>query len=390
MSITDCEDVLEQIDQLLASPCQAWLFGAGISVDAGIPLMFPLTKRVKTLLEKTPHKPVIEALFKELPTSCHIEHMLSHLGDYLALGERSKASSVEIAKTTVTIQQLSEAHTAIVKAIAETIMWGYRAETESSHEEIGGYGTPIVTIDKHRDFIQALFKTGQAGLQDRRRAVRLFSINYDTLLEDALSLNALSYWDGFSGGAVAFRNFHFGEPEPKSGYRAHVIKLHGSIDWHLGEDGRVWRVRSGDTYPEKAARVLIYPQATKYIATQLDPFAAQFDLFRRTLAESCDNVLSVCGYSFGDEHINQEIEFAMAAPTNKTTLIVFYREGEALADCLKKWLESPWGNRLYVATEKGIYVGKEHLCLPVSGKEHDWWSFSGVTKLLNNGAGGCL
>ena len=101
--------------------------------------------------------------------------------------------------------------------------------------------------------------------------------------------------------------------------RAHVIKLHGSIDWHLGEDDRVWRVRDGDLYPKKISRVLIYPQSTKYLATQRDPFAAQFDLLRRSLGTQEENVLAICGYSFGDEHINQEIELALQRPENKTT-----------------------------------------------------------------------
>ncbi len=387
----DSDDLLEQLDRHLASPCQAWLFGAGISVDAGIPLMFQLTNRIRAMAENTAHKAILDAVFGELPASSHIEHLLSHLGDYATLAERAKVAEVTVGGTKIPLSELSAAHTEIIKNIAETVMWGYRPQTEDLPEEIGSFETPIVKIDGHKAFIQALFKTGQAGLQDRRGAVRLFSTNYDTLLEDALALNAVSCWDGFCGGAVAFRNFHFGELEPASGYRAHVIKLHGSIDWHLDDDGRVWRVRKGDAYPAKAARVLIYPQATKYMATQRDPFAAQFDLFRRTLSTSIDNVLSVCGYSFGDEHINQEIEFAMAAPTNRTTMIVFYCEDAEMADCLKKWLQSPWGKRLYVATEKGLYVGSEKpLYPPAEGKEHNWWTFSGVTKLLNDGAGECI
>ena len=39
-------DALSQIDNLLAAANQSWLFGAGISLDAGIPLMWPLTDRV--------------------------------------------------------------------------------------------------------------------------------------------------------------------------------------------------------------------------------------------------------------------------------------------------------------------------------------------------------
>src|SRR3546814_2442820 len=46
------------------------------------------------------------------------------------------------------------------------------------------------------------------------------------------------------------------------------MKLHGSIDWILGDEGDVWRVRDTDIYPRRSGSVLIYPQSTKYVATQ--------------------------------------------------------------------------------------------------------------------------
>lgn len=42
------KDTLAQLDNLLGASNQSWLFGAGISLDAGIPLMWPLTERVFT------------------------------------------------------------------------------------------------------------------------------------------------------------------------------------------------------------------------------------------------------------------------------------------------------------------------------------------------------
>ena len=241
--------------------------------------------------------------------------------------------------------------------------------------------TPIVTVDDHKEFVSALFNRTQAGIGERRRAVRFFTTNYDTLIEDALALEGLSYWDGFSGGAVAFRSHHYGDDEPQRRYRANVVKLHGSIDWHLGDDDRVWRVRDGDCYPNKTARVLIYPQSTKYVATQRDPFAAQFDLFRRCLASDQDNVLATCGYGFGDAHINQEIELALRHPENKTTLLVFLSKTNPV---LNEWRNATWGKRVYVITEDGIFVGPD--APPKGDYKHNWWTFSGVTQILNNGA----
>ena len=167
-----------------------------------------------------------------------------------------------------------------------------------------------------------------------------------------------------------------------------MIKLHGSIDWYLGDDDRVWRVRDGDLYPSTSSRVLIYPQATKYLATQRDPFAAQFDLFRRTLSAGAENVLAICGYSFGDEHINKEIELALQQPGNKTTILAFSKDLNAV---LQRWRELSWGKRLYAITEEGLYVGTERpFFLPDKDKKRDWWKFEGVTRILNSGAEACV
>jgi len=388
--ITSDNDSLKQLDDLLAASNQSWLFGAGISLDAGIPLMGPLTARVFAKAsagaeEQT--KNVLEAIKAQLPDGSHIEHILSQLGDYATIAERSKEKKITIGDTTLEIGALGEMHAKILKWISETVRWGYIPACGKESEQIGAQKYPIVKVDLHRAFVSALFNRSQAGVAERRRAVRLFTINYDTLLEDALSLCCFSYWDGFSGGAVAYRSHRYGEKEPELGYRAHVVKLHGSIDWHLGKDERVWRVREGDLYPEKSSRVLIYPQATKYLATQRDPFAAQFDLLRRTLCTGVENVLATCGYGFGDEHINQEIELELQHPENKTTILAFV---QSLNPTIEKWRTLPWSKRLYVITGDGLYIGNDGPFSPPSdGKKLEWWTFSGVTKILNCGAEAC-
>lgn len=389
---TITKDVLQQLDNLLAASNQSWLFGAGISRDAGIPLMWPLTERVFTKAENegepTDFK-VLKFVKSQLSDDSHIEHILSQLGDHRAIADRSKERKVTFDDVTLSVDELDMLHQRVLTWIAETIRWGYKpAEPGGSPEEIGTNENRIVVIDQHAAFVSALFNRNQAGLAERRRAVRLFTTNYDTLLEDALALGGFSYWDGFSGGAVAYRSHRYGDDEPNLRDRAHVVKLHGSIDWHLGEDDRVWRVRDSDLYPKKISRVLIYPQSTKYLATQRDPFAAQFDLFRRALDAREENVLATCGYSFGDEHINQEIELSLQRPENKTTLLAF---ASKLNPTLEKWRMSSWGKRVYVITEDGLYVGADGPHSPQTNpSERDWWTFSGVTKILNSGAEACV
>ncbi len=385
------KDNLAQLDNLLAASNQSWLFGAGISLDAGIPLMWPLTHRVFARAKEEGDAndlKVLEFVKSQLSDDSHIEHVLSQLGDHRAIADRSKDKKVTFDGVTLSVDDLDALHQRVLTWIAETIRWGYKPKkADGSAEEIGTHENRIVTIKNHSEFVSALFNRSQAGVAERRRAVRLFTTNYDTLLEDALALGGFSYWDGFSGGAVAYRSHRYGDEEPNLRDRAHVIKLHGSIDWHLGEDDRVWRVRDGDLYPKKVSRVLIYPQSTKYLATQRDPFAAQFDLFRRSLGAQEENVLATCGYSFGDEHINQEIELTLQRPENKTTVLAF---APKINPTLEKWRTGPWGKRVYVISEDGLYVGADgpH-APPKAGTNRDWWTFSGITKILNSGAEAC-
>jgi hypothetical protein len=382
------KDLLEQIDGHLASPCLSWLLGAGVSFSAKIPLMYPLTERVLKILtdRSSASLALVESIKVELPDICHVEHLLSQLGDYSALAARSKAGVAMIDGKAVSRAELDHAHRELVNAIAETVRWGFR----HSPEEIGTPGKSIVEIDEHREFIDVCFRTARAGLHERRGPLRFFTTNYDTLLEDALALACVPYWDGFEGGAVAFRSHRLGSTEPPPGVPAHVVKLHGSIDWHLGEhDGRVWRVRVGDRYPPEGPQVLIHPQSTKYLAAQRDPFAAQFDLFRRVLAGSNDNVLAVCGYSFGDDHINEEIELAMSRQSSKTTLLAFaFEQGtDGMPASLNKWRSEPWGKRVYVATQRGLYVGPNGPHFEGTIEDLSWWTFKGVSKVLRDGAG---
>lgn len=378
------DELIEQLDRHLASPCVTWLFGAGISYNANIPLMYPLTQRVQNLMKTSANAELLKKAWEELPSNAHIEHLLSHLGDYAALADRSQSKKAAIG----TFQEIEQAHKEIVDHVVNIIRWGYRPASGTTAEEIGSHARSLVTVAGHSKFIDALFKAQHAGLKERRDAVRIFTTNYDTLLEDALALACIPYWDGFSGGAVAFRSYRFGQSEPQGDYRAHVVKLHGSIDWNLGPDGKIWRVRDGDIYLERNRRVLIHPQSTKYVATQRDPFAAQFDLFRRALARPLDNVLAVCGYSFGDEHINQEIEGALERPDNKTTLIAFCQEGGSMPECLTKWRKQSWKRNIIIVTEKGIYDSSQGPLNPsTTGGDIMWWTFEGVTKLLRDGAG---
>lgn len=380
---------VEELQKVLELGRQQWLLGAGVSVESGIPLMFPLTARVKACLVGDDLK-LFNALLADLPDSAHVEHVLSHLGDLIALAERSKGKSVHLGPDDIALSQLEQTYSSVIRQIATTVRYGYRPAVGANLELIGKPDIPIVDVDAHVKFVRQLFKA-RANLEPRSQ-IGFLTTNYDTLLEDALAMEHRSALDGFSGGAIGHWTGESIDPAESSAYRTHrVLKLHGSVDWFRDSEMGLLRVRYGVKYLADLAGTLIYPQATKYLETQKDPFARIFDCFRRSLHASENNLLAIVGYSFGDNHINSEVESALGDRHNKTVLVAFSREvvdgtGSAPCPTLTRWLEDKsFGSRIYVATEKALYNGPHCVAPLPAGTDMQWWTFDGLTKFLESG-----
>ncbi len=392
-------DIAEQFEKHINnSPKQTWLLGAGVSYPANIPLMYPLTDRVLELVrgeifhDDAEALRVLDFIVADCGDASHIEHHLTHLGDLISIADRSQTGGFKLSDDYIAKSKLVEIHEALVQKIATTVRWGFRAGSTNADGElvqepqIGVEGTSIVDISGHSRFVKAVFGANRAGLDFVRTPVEFFTTNYDTLIEDALALAGIPFQDGFVGGGVGFwdvRNY-----DADRGSRAIVSKLHGSIDWYRPRDGEanLLRVRHGDTYPANGGSVMIYPQATKYVNTQRDPFAEIFQRFRHRISNGSDHVLLICGYSFGDDHINAEIEIAMASARNQLTIVAFVDEpNDELAPVLRRWSEASWGKRLFIASPKGIYQGSHGPVFAAPEGRRDWWTFDGVASLFTAG-----
>jgi len=390
---TNFDAAVEDVTAHLTSERQAWLFGAGISCCSGLPLMYPLTELVAANYsdEGANHHALFASLKSSLPEAAHIEHVLSQLGDFVALAERSKDKKISIGGTDYGVETLRALHGGIRDAIRDVIRHGYMPGEGDEAPKIAEEGAHVVKVDHHRNFLRTLF-AARDKVGRPLKPLHFFTLNYDTLIEDALALERISFADGFSGGAMAYWAPETAYAETGTGGRvaAHLIKLHGSIDWHAENNGSVIRCREGCGYPERAGNVLIYPQATKYVATQRDPFASLFEKLREVLRSPQPMVFAICGYSFGDEHVDLHIEEAMARPDCKTVLVAFVREQEReglfqLPDKLVDWMTNkPWANRIFALTDKGLYHGNT-TNLSQTGETHEWWTFEGLTKFLSDG-----
>jgi hypothetical protein len=158
--------------------------------------------------------------------------------------------------------------------------------------------------------------------------------------------------------------------------------VHGSIDWCLLDDDVFpRRLRPSLAKDDNLNEVMIWPAATKYRETQRDPFAQILDLLKATLRPCASElVLCICGYGFGDDHINTELERALHESQQKLTILVFISD-DAPSGKLKEWIEdAKIRDQIRVYSNRGFYHGDTQT---VSETEDlTWWKFEVLARIL--------
>lgn len=233
-------------------------------------------------------------------------------------------------------------------------------------KEITGSLTILLNLPKsglegqlrsHRKFIKKVL-TRPLNL----RRANLFTLNYDTLIEQAGDAEGSVLVDGFVGTLRrVFRpesydiDFYF--PAQTTEGRVHrfdralhLYKLHGSITWHRCEPD--WENPFGiyATFYNQDCHtddVLIFPSPLKYGQALGMPYSELFRRFGNAIAQP-QSALFVIGYGFGDDHVNALIRQALAIPS--FTLVVvdpdpksdFVSELEKLED-ERVWIVKGWG-----------------------------------------------
>lgn len=368
-SSPELKDIVQDMRDLLSQDRLAFLLGAGCSKMAGLPLMPELTDEVLEHGKMSVETKMILDKVRELFSGAEyatIEDYMSEIVDLLSIAERRSRCGATHSKVSVggqekDVVELQSALDEIKQAVSSAI------------------GDKEVDVTTHQQFVRAIHSSLQAGKAGR--GIDYFILNYDTLIEDALGLEQVNYFDGFSGAATGWW-------EPSTfNIKTHVkvtrvFKIHGSIDWCLLEgDTLPRRIRSGIKTESAKNHILIYPAATKYQETQRDPFAQMLHHMRQSLcpSEGKERVLAICGYSFGDPHIDLEIENALYKSEGRLTIAAFVSTDEPEGK-LSNWLaNSAISDQIRVYANKGFFHGDKALKLD---NDIHWWKFEILTRLL--------
>lgn len=317
------------------------LSGAGTSVTSGGKTMVNLERAVLEAVKTTKGLPAGSAAVitarnvGETKAKAGFEDWLSFLvnASHLATAPGSPFSGAKWKGTSDPSQtDLSTLTNRIGKAIF--------AECALSLQETPSSATGSTDIAPHLSFLAKL-----VARDSNLGRAHLFTLNYDTLFEQALELLGIQYFDGFTGRADArFDPSTYGLDIYYPGEVAegrvrrfdkflHLYKLHGSIHWQARGDEL--RARHPDLQPfksylalttaaEKAAKldeltdtiptIGILPTANKFAQTLAMPFAHLFRSFQIRLSAP-QTFLLVLGYGFGDDHVTRIIETALMNPS---------------------------------------------------------------------------
>ncbi|MBU9520374.1 SIR2 family protein [Burkholderia multivorans] len=193
----------------------------------------------------------------------------------------------------------------------------------------GGAESDAVQLQHHRAILQKLVAARQPG----QAAPWVFTTNYDLAVEwsaESIDLLVVNGFLGVHGRRFSPHSFDLGfrntqaRGEARFGvYNIYLAKLHGSLTWRE-DSGQVYEVQAAlaregiqsflDDLTKTELGFMVMPRAAKYMQTVGYVLGELFRRFSEFLSRPQTSLL-ICGYGFGDEHINRLLTSALLNPT---------------------------------------------------------------------------
>ena len=310
------QEYIRQLQSLLISDKKkiGFLFGAGTSLalkngafdKSKVPAIKELTKNIVDKIsniengKENKYKTALENIKTELSTEKYnIEYILSNIIQKKEIIGEGKLNGLKK-------DEFGELEKQIKKAIKDEV-------SVHNNKDEDGFFKKLV----HTDFAEWV------GRADRKNPIEIFTTNYDFLFEMGLEHKNIPYYDGFVGGFEPFFDALSVENPKFSPHCTKLWKIHGSLGWAFDKSGEKVLRKSFENIKDKD--ILIYPSILKYSATKKFPYTSLTDRLSNFLKQD-DTVLFVCGYSFGDAHINEVILSALKTITTSHVFVLYYDE----------------------------------------------------------------
>ena len=290
--IHDPREYVRGLQQILISDSKrvGFLFGAGTSLaikrggsqESKVPAVKEMTERIINSITKPEFMNALEIIKKEFDDgkiNFNIEYILSNITQKEQVVGREKLCG------------LSKSDFQELRQLIENEIIGI----VSVHKKYHLFMDNLI----HCDFTQWIIQAS------RKYPIEIFTTNYDYLFELGLEYHNVPYFDGFVGSFEPFFNQTSVEDLAFAAEYTKLWKIHGSLGWYFNEDNKkVIRKHPDDS------NIMVYPSLLKYDNSKKQPYVSFIDRLGKFVQKD-DTVLFVCGYSFGDQHINAVIVNAL-------------------------------------------------------------------------------
>lgn len=260
-----------------------------------IPAIVGLTEQVRLACIDT--DPRFEAAWNELVAACVARARVPNIESVLGLLRLTTAAMTP----TATVFGLDSADLDHLESTIQVSIAKVASPPESD----------IPSEMPHREFAEWVRNASRA------HPVEVFTTNYDVLIERSLELAHVPVFDGFVGShrpffmpaAVASR---------ETADWTRVWKIHGSVNWATASTGTVRR----DGAPNGS---MILPSHLKYDESRKMPYLALMDRLSMCVAR-VSSVMVTCGYSWGDQHINETLISGMNTTASSAIFALMYED----------------------------------------------------------------
>lgn len=306
MNTHDPREHIRGIHEILSSDKKriGFLFGAGTSFATGLSDVY-----IPAIAQMT--KTIVKEVSKFSSAIQEIKAETENATPKATFNIETLLSSIEAKRAVIGEGQLngldSDGFTELSKQIKEEVV-----KLVSVHDSLKDDDRKKLAHSRLANWVQKA---------RRRFATEIFTTNYDYLFEIALENSGIPYFDGFSGSYEPFFC-----PEAVEDVEAHLQlvklwKMHGSLGWKYRESDKTV-IRDKST---PADSILIYPSHLKYNTSKKQPYVGLIDRLC-TFLQQDDAVLFTCGYSFGDDHINERIVTSLRRGASSHVIAMYYDE----------------------------------------------------------------
>lgn len=293
-----------------------FLLGAGASAEAGIPTSAQMIDKIENLLATSPEWKSFYPLYNHVKSAIHYASGLKGCFSDVPY-------NIETLVNTLYELERNEDHP-LYPFIAA---WNSRLVVLAGKdfEQVRKLRGLILRELKKwmcpEDATDAQYYLGLITLQrDLNFPLRLFSLNYDLLVEGLGSQN-FRVETGFPGSGPNhvwdWERFEDSESSPTPIAEAFLYKLHGSINWKRDQTKNLYRVQQVENVQAEQMEV-IFGRDFKLEAA--DPYLFYAYEFRKfTLAA---RLIVTIGYGFGDAHINKMLIQSLRAARARKLVVV--------------------------------------------------------------------